>query len=48
MESRMNNIKEFDLQDEQHLEPATEETDISLSAIELDLVGGGGPISVFV
>jgi len=44
----MNNSTEFDLPDEQLVEAAAESVDITLSAIELDLVGGGGPISVFL
>lgn len=43
----MNNITEFDLQEEQPLEAVEQSADLTLSAIELDLVGGGGPISVF-
>jgi hypothetical protein len=43
----MNNSTELDLPDEQLVEAVAESVDITLSAIELDLVGGGGPISVF-
>lgn len=43
----MNNITELDLQEQQHVEPAAEYSDIALSDIELDLVGGGGPIALF-
>jgi hypothetical protein len=44
----MKNSTEFDLQEEQQVETVEESADISLSAIELDLVGGGGPIAVYL
>ena len=43
----MNANIEFDLQEEQNLEAVEQSADFALSAIELDLVAGGGPIAVF-
>lgn len=44
----MNNTTELDLLEEQSVEAVTEADMVKLSSIELDLVGGGGPISVFL